>query len=157
MVQKALSISNFLGIYYISNTGVVLLFHLGWQRSLQRWKGPETCPAALARGGKNRKLMSHCYSNDAIVHPKLDFQLICDCQIDPRHRYGHNLHFYYHRWLHCQSKQPFFYWYRHQQNCSDHVSEPNEQHSYWVLMILWLFWQVGCRWRERCQLRGALP
>ncbi|KAL5683021.1 hypothetical protein ACJX0J_009406, partial [Zea mays] len=30
--------------------------------------------------------------------------------IDPRHRYGHNLHFYYHRWLHCQSKQPFFYW-----------------------------------------------
>lgn len=33
--------------------------------------------------------------------------------IDPRHRYGHNLHFYYHRWLHCQSKQPFFYWYTH--------------------------------------------
>ncbi|KAL5224605.1 hypothetical protein ABZP36_011244 [Zizania latifolia] len=30
--------------------------------------------------------------------------------IDPRHRYGHNLHYYYHRWLHCQSKQPFFYW-----------------------------------------------
>ncbi|KAF8722796.1 hypothetical protein HU200_021921 [Digitaria exilis] len=30
--------------------------------------------------------------------------------IDPRHRYGHNLHFYYHRWLHCESKQPFFYW-----------------------------------------------
>ncbi|KAM2568365.1 hypothetical protein TB2_008609 [Malus domestica] len=30
--------------------------------------------------------------------------------IDPRHRYGHNLHFYYARWLHCESKQPFFYW-----------------------------------------------
>nr|XP_043637234.1 IQ domain-containing protein IQM6-like [Erigeron canadensis] len=30
--------------------------------------------------------------------------------IDPRHRYGHNLHFYYVKWLHCQSKQPFFYW-----------------------------------------------
>ncbi|CAN6299462.1 unnamed protein product [Urochloa humidicola] len=30
--------------------------------------------------------------------------------IDPRHRYGHNLHYYYHRWLHCESKQPFFYW-----------------------------------------------
>ncbi|KAF8720503.1 hypothetical protein HU200_023749 [Digitaria exilis] len=30
--------------------------------------------------------------------------------IDPRHRYGHNLHFYYHRWLHCETKQPFFYW-----------------------------------------------
>ncbi|XP_030531700.1 IQ domain-containing protein IQM6 [Rhodamnia argentea] len=30
--------------------------------------------------------------------------------IDPRHRYGHNLQFYYVRWLHCSSKQPFFYW-----------------------------------------------
>lgn len=30
--------------------------------------------------------------------------------IDPRHRYGHNLHFYYVKWLHCQSRQPFFYW-----------------------------------------------
>ncbi|KDP21912.1 hypothetical protein JCGZ_03050 [Jatropha curcas] len=31
-------------------------------------------------------------------------------KIDPRHRYGHNLQFYYVNWLHCQSKQPFFYW-----------------------------------------------
>ncbi|KAL4611961.1 hypothetical protein ACB092_08G163900 [Castanea dentata] len=30
--------------------------------------------------------------------------------IDPRHRYGHNLHFYYKKWLHCQCKEPFFYW-----------------------------------------------
>uniref|UniRef100_J3LP61 Uncharacterized protein n=1 Tax=Oryza brachyantha TaxID=4533 RepID=J3LP61_ORYBR len=30
--------------------------------------------------------------------------------IDPRHRYGHNLHYYYDSWLHCESKQPFFYW-----------------------------------------------
>ncbi|CAN4114137.1 unnamed protein product [Withania somnifera] len=30
--------------------------------------------------------------------------------IDPRHRYGHNLHFYYVQWLHSQSKEPFFYW-----------------------------------------------
>ncbi|XP_062211389.1 IQ domain-containing protein IQM2-like [Phragmites australis] len=30
--------------------------------------------------------------------------------IDPRHRYGHNLHCYYDCWLHCESKQPFFYW-----------------------------------------------
>ncbi|XP_062209995.1 IQ domain-containing protein IQM2-like isoform X2 [Phragmites australis] len=30
--------------------------------------------------------------------------------IDPRHRYGHNLHYYYQHWLHCESKQPFFYW-----------------------------------------------
>ncbi|KAI3461888.1 hypothetical protein Pfo_018551 [Paulownia fortunei] len=30
--------------------------------------------------------------------------------IDPRHRYGHNLHFYYMKWLNSQSKEPFFYW-----------------------------------------------
>ncbi|KAJ1296963.1 hypothetical protein BS78_01G341700 [Paspalum vaginatum] len=30
--------------------------------------------------------------------------------IDPRHRYGHNLHRYYDCWLQCESKQPFFYW-----------------------------------------------
>ncbi|XP_043690597.1 IQ domain-containing protein IQM2-like [Telopea speciosissima] len=30
--------------------------------------------------------------------------------IDPRHRYGHNLHFYYVKWLNCESRQPFFYW-----------------------------------------------
>lgn len=30
--------------------------------------------------------------------------------IDPRHRYGHNLEFYYDVWCDCDSKQPFFYW-----------------------------------------------
>ncbi|XP_058780238.1 IQ domain-containing protein IQM2-like [Vicia villosa] len=30
--------------------------------------------------------------------------------IDPRHRYGHNLHFYYDVWFQCQSSEPFFYW-----------------------------------------------
>ncbi|KAK8937051.1 hypothetical protein KSP39_PZI012247 [Platanthera zijinensis] len=30
--------------------------------------------------------------------------------IDPRHRYGHNLQFYYECWLRCESNQPFFYW-----------------------------------------------
>ncbi|XP_039061058.1 IQ domain-containing protein IQM6-like [Hibiscus syriacus] len=30
--------------------------------------------------------------------------------IDPRHRYGHNLQFYYTTWLQCESQQPFFYW-----------------------------------------------
>ncbi|XP_057976117.1 IQ domain-containing protein IQM1-like [Malania oleifera] len=30
--------------------------------------------------------------------------------IDPRHRYGYNLHFYYEVWLHSESSQPFFYW-----------------------------------------------
>ncbi|KAK4257799.1 hypothetical protein QN277_007337 [Acacia crassicarpa] len=30
--------------------------------------------------------------------------------IDPRHRYGHNLHLYYDIWSESQSTQPFFYW-----------------------------------------------
>uniref|UniRef100_A0A7N0U8K3 Uncharacterized protein n=2 Tax=Kalanchoe fedtschenkoi TaxID=63787 RepID=A0A7N0U8K3_KALFE len=30
--------------------------------------------------------------------------------IDPRHRYGHNLHFYYDDWCDSKSPQPFFYW-----------------------------------------------
>ncbi|XP_023001836.1 IQ domain-containing protein IQM1 [Cucurbita maxima] len=30
--------------------------------------------------------------------------------IDPRHRYGHNLHFYYDIWFDSKSTQPFFYW-----------------------------------------------
>ncbi|KDP40750.1 hypothetical protein JCGZ_24749 [Jatropha curcas] len=31
-------------------------------------------------------------------------------KIDPRHRYGHNLHFYYNVWFASESSQPFFYW-----------------------------------------------
>ncbi|KAL9224688.1 hypothetical protein vseg_000700 [Gypsophila vaccaria] len=30
--------------------------------------------------------------------------------IDPRHRYGHNLHIYYDVWFNSESSQPFFYW-----------------------------------------------
>ncbi|KAK9228782.1 hypothetical protein WN944_021738 [Citrus x changshan-huyou] len=30
--------------------------------------------------------------------------------IDPRHRYGHNLHLYYEVWFASESTQPFFYW-----------------------------------------------
>ncbi|CAL5360351.1 unnamed protein product [Camellia sinensis] len=30
--------------------------------------------------------------------------------IDPRHRYGHNLHLYYDIWFQSESTQPFFYW-----------------------------------------------
>ncbi|CAA0842108.1 calmodulin-binding family protein [Striga hermonthica] len=30
--------------------------------------------------------------------------------IDPRHRYGHNLHLYYNVWFKSESEQPFFYW-----------------------------------------------
>lgn len=30
--------------------------------------------------------------------------------IDPRHRYGHNLHYYYDEWYKKETAQPFFYW-----------------------------------------------
>lgn len=47
-----------------------------------------------------------------IIHQSLltEMFLMCAKQIDPRHRYGHNLHFYYDKWLQCQSREPFFYW-----------------------------------------------
>ncbi|XP_030448617.2 IQ domain-containing protein IQM1-like isoform X1 [Syzygium oleosum] len=31
-------------------------------------------------------------------------------QIDPRHRYSHNLHLYYDEWFKSETTQPFFYW-----------------------------------------------
>ncbi|KAG5040968.1 hypothetical protein JHK85_013444 [Glycine max] len=37
-------------------------------------------------------------------------KMTIEASIDPRHRYGHNLHFYYDRWLQSQSREPFFYW-----------------------------------------------
>lgn len=40
---------------------------------------------------------------------KLAFQHWIEA-IDPRHRYGHNLHLYYDEWCKANSGQPFFYW-----------------------------------------------
>ncbi|CAA7397070.1 unnamed protein product [Spirodela intermedia] len=40
---------------------------------------------------------------------KLAFQHWIEA-IDPRHRYGHNLHFYYERWCESTDGQPFFFW-----------------------------------------------
>ncbi|KAL5540346.1 hypothetical protein UlMin_043015 [Ulmus minor] len=40
---------------------------------------------------------------------KLAFQHWIEA-IDPRHRYGHNLNFYYEEWCRRDSGQPFFYW-----------------------------------------------
>eukprot|EP01018_Ginkgo_biloba_P021144 Gb_01821 [translate_table: standard] len=40
---------------------------------------------------------------------KLAFQHWLEA-IDPRHRYGHNLHFYYDAWFESDTVQPFFYW-----------------------------------------------
>ncbi|KAM7497514.1 hypothetical protein LguiA_021928 [Lonicera macranthoides] len=68
------------------------------ESAISRWSRARTRAAKVGKGlsqnGKAQKL--------ALQH-WLE-------AIDPRHRYGHNLHFYYVKWLHSQSKEPFFYW-----------------------------------------------
>ncbi|AEE86165.1 calmodulin-binding family protein [Arabidopsis thaliana] len=48
-------------------------------------------------------------TSKAIIEYTLMIHLL-KLQIDPRHRYGHNLHFYYDVWSASKSTQPFFYW-----------------------------------------------
>ncbi|KAJ8760130.1 hypothetical protein K2173_010986 [Erythroxylum novogranatense] len=68
------------------------------ETAISRWSRARTRAAKVGKGlsknGKARKL--------ALQH-WLE-------AIDPRHRYGHNLHFYYVKWLQSKSREPFFYW-----------------------------------------------
>ncbi|KAG5628463.1 hypothetical protein H5410_000180 [Solanum commersonii] len=68
------------------------------ETAVSRWSRARTRAAKVGKGlSKNGKAQ------------KLALQHWLEA-IDPRHRYGHNLHFYYVQWLHSQSKEPFFYW-----------------------------------------------
>ncbi|XP_042492492.1 IQ domain-containing protein IQM2-like [Macadamia integrifolia] len=68
------------------------------ETAISRWSRARTRAAKVGKGlSKDNKAQ------------KLALQHWLEA-IDPRHRYGHNLHFYYVKWLHCESKQPFFYW-----------------------------------------------
>ncbi|KAF8096596.1 hypothetical protein N665_0305s0018 [Sinapis alba] len=68
------------------------------ETAISRWSRARTRAAKVGKGlSKNGKAQ------------KLALQHWLEA-IDPRHRYGHNLHFYYSKWLHCQSREPFFYW-----------------------------------------------
>ncbi|KAJ9555485.1 hypothetical protein OSB04_010099 [Centaurea solstitialis] len=68
------------------------------ETAISRWSRARTRAAKVGKGlSKNSKAQ------------KLALQHWLEA-IDPRHRYGHNLHFYYGQWLHSQSKEPFFYW-----------------------------------------------
>ncbi|KAM7523146.1 hypothetical protein LguiA_013048 [Lonicera macranthoides] len=68
------------------------------ETAISRWSRARTRAAKVGKGlSKNAK------------GQKLALQHWLEA-IDPRHRYGHNLHFYYAKWLHSQSKEPFFYW-----------------------------------------------
>ncbi|KAI9154000.1 hypothetical protein LWI28_019579 [Acer negundo] len=68
------------------------------ESAISRWSRARTRAAKLGKGlSKDEKAR------------KLALQHWLEA-IDPRHRYGHNLQFYYVTWLHCESYQPFFYW-----------------------------------------------
>ncbi|KAG2671438.1 hypothetical protein I3760_14G136300 [Carya illinoinensis] len=68
------------------------------ESAISRWSRARTRAAKVGKGlSKNDRAQ------------KLALQHWLEA-IDPRHRYGHNLHFYYDKWLHSQSKEPFFYW-----------------------------------------------
>ncbi|XP_030458630.2 IQ domain-containing protein IQM2-like [Syzygium oleosum] len=68
------------------------------ETAVSRWSRARTRAAKVGKGlSKNDKAQ------------KLALQHWLEA-IDPRHRYGHNLHFYYVTWLHSQSREPFFYW-----------------------------------------------
>ncbi|KAL0459875.1 UNVERIFIED_CONTAM: IQ domain-containing protein IQM2 [Sesamum latifolium] len=77
----------------------ISFFHIDkHETAVSRWSRARTRAAKVGKGlSKNGKAQ------------KLALQHWLEA-IDPRHRYGHNLHFYYIKWLNSQSKEPFFYW-----------------------------------------------
>lgn len=69
---------------------------------------PETAISRWSRARNQAAKVGKGLSKDKVAK-KLALQHWLEA-IDPRHRYGHNLHLYYFNWLHCESRQPFFYW-----------------------------------------------
>ncbi|KEH42064.1 putative IQ motif, EF-hand binding protein [Medicago truncatula] len=69
---------------------------------------PETAASRWTRVKLNASKVGKGLSLDAKAQ-KLAFQHWIEA-IDPRHRYGHNLHYYYEEWCKTDSGQPFFYW-----------------------------------------------
>ncbi|KAL2940737.1 IQ domain-containing protein IQM2 [Bienertia sinuspersici] len=68
------------------------------ETAISRWSRAKTRAAKLGKG---------LIKNDKAQKLALQHWLEA---IDPRHRYGHNLHFYYSKWLESQCREPFFYW-----------------------------------------------
>ncbi|KAB1219830.1 hypothetical protein CJ030_MR3G009472 [Morella rubra] len=69
---------------------------------------PETAVSRWARARTRAAKVGKGLSKDEKAQ-KLALQHWLEA-IDPRHRYGHNLHFYYDVWFDSKSFQPFFYW-----------------------------------------------
>ncbi|KAI4368579.1 hypothetical protein MLD38_017123 [Melastoma candidum] len=108
------------------------------ETAISRWSRARTRAAKVGKGlSKNDKAQ------------KLALQHWLEA-IDPRHRYGHNLHFYYKKWLQSQSREPFFYWLdigegkevnlekcprlKLQQQCIKYLG-PMERKSYEVVIV----------------------
>ncbi|XVF55678.1 hypothetical protein PTKIN_Ptkin06aG0056300 [Pterospermum kingtungense] len=69
---------------------------------------PETAASRWSRVRLNASKIGKGLSEDAKAQ-KLAFQHWIEA-IDPRHRYGHNLHIYYEDWCKADAGQPFFFW-----------------------------------------------
>ncbi|VAI54970.1 unnamed protein product [Triticum turgidum subsp. durum] len=69
---------------------------------------PETAASRWRRVSVNASKVGQGLSRDGKAL-KLAFQHWIEA-IDPRHRRGHNLYFYYDVWCQTQAGQPFFYW-----------------------------------------------
>ncbi|GKC93463.1 hypothetical protein Tco_1158905 [Tanacetum coccineum] len=68
------------------------------ESAVSRWARAKTRAAKVGKG-----LSKNCKAQKLALQHWLE-------AIDPRHRYGHNLRFYYVKWEHSQTKEPFFYW-----------------------------------------------
>ncbi|VAH61174.1 unnamed protein product [Triticum turgidum subsp. durum] len=68
----------------------------------------ETAASRWSRAGKRIAKVGKGLSKDEKAQ-KLALQHWLEA-IDPRHRYGHNLHLYYDIWSSSSSTEPFFYW-----------------------------------------------
>ncbi|KAF3653991.1 putative heme-binding-like protein, chloroplastic-like isoform X1 [Capsicum annuum] len=69
---------------------------------------PETAASRWNRISLNASKVGKGLSRDGKAQ-KLAFQHWIEA-IDPRHRYGHNLHVYYEEWRKSDAGQPFFFW-----------------------------------------------
>ncbi|CAN6438758.1 unnamed protein product [Victoria cruziana] len=98
---------------------VVIAEELWWQAidfarqsyntiSFFNYSKPEAPAAKWNRVTGNASKVGKGLSKDAKAK-KLAFQHWIEA-IDPRHRYGHNLHYYYDEWMKDGSGEPFFYW-----------------------------------------------
>ncbi|GAV66082.1 IQ domain-containing protein [Cephalotus follicularis] len=76
--------------------------------SFFNYSKPESAASRWHRVRLNASKVGKGLSKDAKAQ-KLAFQHWIEA-IDPRHRYGHCLHFYYEEWCKTDAGQPFFYW-----------------------------------------------